>query len=152
MADDDAIDTLNELIETCRDGESGFRSCADNARRTDLRQLFAERAEGCYRAAAELQGEVMRLGGVRADSGSAASAVPRGWVAVKARLAGYTDLALLEECERGEDVALERYRSALSERLPAAALAVVKLQYAGVDANHAQIRTLRDEARKTAQA
>ena len=152
MADDDVIETLINLIETCKDGEFGFRSCADNARREDLRALFAARAEGCRRAAADLHALARQLGGEGGDSGSTAGAVHRGWVAVKAKLVGYSDLALLEECERGEDVALEHYRSALSEDLPPAVLAVVRLQFAGVEANHAQIRTLRDEARLTARA
>ena len=31
MTNDDIIDTLNKLIETCKDGEYGFRTSADHA-------------------------------------------------------------------------------------------------------------------------
>jgi hypothetical protein len=30
MDNDDVIDTLNKLIETCKDGEFGFRACAEH--------------------------------------------------------------------------------------------------------------------------
>ena len=152
MVSSDVIDTLNGLIETCKDGEYGFRSCAANATRGDLSQLFAGRADECRRAARELQTLVTQLGGKAEESGTAAAAVHRGWVAVRSKLAGYTDLALLEECKRGEDVAMEHYRSALSESLPGGVVLLVQSQYEGVQQNHALMRGLRDEARLAAHA
>lgn len=152
MDNDEVIDRLNKLIETCKDGEYGFASCAENAKRGDLQQLFANRADDCRRAALELQTLVTRLGGTPEDSGTASGAVHRGWVAAKGKLTGYSDLALLEECERGEDVAVEHYRSALADDLPASVLLIVQQQYNGLKSNHAQVRSLRDEARAAAHA
>lgn len=54
------------------------------------------------------------------------------------------DLTILEECERGEDSALEAYREAIKEPLPADVAAVVQKQYEGVKRNHDQIRSMRD--------
>lgn len=147
MDNDDVIDTLNDLIETSKDGEYGFRASAENAKSAQLKELFAKRAADCRKAATELQAHVARLGGEADDDGSAMGAMHRGWVAVKGKLAGYSDLAMLEECERGEDVALASYRKALDAGLPADVLTLVDTQYDGVKRNHAQIRTLRDEAR-----
>jgi uncharacterized protein (TIGR02284 family) len=147
MDNDDIIDTLNNLIETCKDGEFGFRSCAEYAKGSELKRFLEERATQCARAAADLQRMVVQSGGNAEDGGSASGAMHRGWVAVKGKLAGYTDLAMLEECERGEDTALERYREALDEPLPALIRSQVEQQYEGVKRNHAQVRRLRDEAR-----
>ena len=36
----DYISTLNGLIETCKDGEQGFRSAAEGVQRADLKTLF----------------------------------------------------------------------------------------------------------------
>lgn len=118
MQNDDTIDTLNTLIETSKDGEYGFRTSAEHLKSEELKSLFMRRAEECRQAAAELQALVTSLGGSAEDSGSATGAVHRGWVAVKATLAGYTDKAILEETERGEDIALSAYRSAMEENLP----------------------------------
>ena len=147
MSNDDIIDTLNDLIETCKDGEYGFRTSAEYLRDASIKQTFVNRAEDCRQAAAELQALVARFGGKAEDSGSAAGALHRGWVAVKGVLAGYTDKAILEETERGEDTALASYRKALDKGLPPDVRAVVERQYEGVKRNHLQVRTLRDQAR-----
>jgi hypothetical protein len=36
----DVIATLNGLIETSRDGEQGFRTCADGVKSAELNQMF----------------------------------------------------------------------------------------------------------------
>ncbi|MBI5271218.1 MAG: PA2169 family four-helix-bundle protein [Burkholderiales bacterium] len=145
--DRNTLSTLNKLIETCKDGEYGFQSCAEHVNSAELRSLFTARASDCRQAATELQALVRQHGGEPEDSGSATGAMHRGWVAVKGTLAGYSDLAMLEECERGEDAALERYREALEEDLPPQVRMVVERQFEGVKRNHMQVRTLRDQAR-----
>jgi uncharacterized protein (TIGR02284 family) len=150
MSNDDIIDTLNDLIETSKDGEYGFRTSAEYLKDATLKQTFSARAEECRQAAAELQAMVVRFGGKAEDSGSAAGALHRGWVAVKGVLAGYSDKAILEETERGEDTALASYRKALDQSLPPDVRAVVERQYEGVKRNHLQVRTLRDQARAAA--
>jgi len=143
--------TLNNLIETSKDGEQGFRTSAENAQNAELKQLFMRRAEDCARGAAELQAIVARLGEEPEDSGSVAGAIHRGWVNLKAAVANRDDLAILEECERGEDVAKAAYRSALEKTdLPAEIRTVVQKQYDGVLRNHDEIRNLRDRFKATA--
>jgi uncharacterized protein (TIGR02284 family) len=147
MDTNDIVDTLNDLIETCKDGEYGFRTSAEYIRTADTQQFFQLRAEECRAAAAELQSLVLQNGGKAEQSGSMAGAAHRGWVAVKGTLAGYTEKAILEETERGEDTALERYRAALDKSLPPQVRSVVERQYEGVKRNHAQVRALRDQSR-----
>ncbi|MCY7316177.1 MAG: PA2169 family four-helix-bundle protein [Rubrivivax sp.] len=147
MSNDDTIDTLNDLIETSKDGEYGFRTSAEQLKNSEARQLFMQRADECNKAAAQLQALVVQMGGSAEDSGSAAGAMHRGWVAVKSTLTGYTDKAVFEEVERGEDSAMESYRKALASDLPPAVLDVVERQFEGVKRNHVQVRALRDQAR-----
>ena len=149
MSNDDVIDELNKLIETCKDGEYGFRTCAEHVKSAQLRQVFTSRADECQRGATELQSLVARLGG-KADTGSSVTGpVHRGWVNLKAMLTGDSDQAALNECERGEDAALARYRDAVKKGLPDDIALVVQRQYEGVKRNHDQIRRLRDQARST---
>ncbi len=140
----EVINTLNDLIETCKDGEYGFRACAEQADAIDLEALFTRRADECREAARELQDQVVALGGTPDSGGSASGALHRGWVAVRSKLSNYDDLAVLKECERGEDVAVERYREALASPLPESLREIVERQYRGVQRNHDQIRDLRD--------
>jgi uncharacterized protein (TIGR02284 family) len=144
---DDVIDVLKDLVETCFDGEYGFRACADQAKREDLKSLFMQRAQDCHRGAEELAQHIHALGGKVSEGGSAMGAVERGWVAVRTKLSTYDDKAVLEECERGEDNALARYRKALKKPLPADIKLMVERQLQGVQRNHDQIKMLRDGLR-----
>jgi len=51
MNTSDVIDVLNDLIETCRDGEYGFRASAEQARSSALRSNLLARASECATAA-----------------------------------------------------------------------------------------------------
>ena len=144
---DDVIDVLNELVETCKDGEYGFKACAEYAKRQDLKSLFLQRADDCRGGAQELQQQIRSMGGEVEEGGSAMGAVERGWVAVRGTLSTYDDKAMLEECERGEDNALARYRKALKKPLPANIKLIVERQMQGVQRNHDQIKMLRDQFR-----
>lgn len=150
MKDKQTINTLNNLIETCKDGEYGFKTSADHAQDPQIKSLFLTRSQDCRQAAAELQALVVQQGGKPEDSGTASGTVHRGWVAVKGALAGYTDLAMLEETERGEDTALDRYRDALKEELPLDIRSVIEAQLQGVKRNHDQIRSLRNQFKAAA--
>jgi uncharacterized protein (TIGR02284 family) len=139
---------LNELVETSKDGEKGFRTAAEDTKNSELKTIFLRRAEDCAKGAVELQQLVSRMGGRAEEGGSVAGAMHRGWVNLKSAVSDRDDLAILEECERGEDVAKAKYRDALDDRsLPADLRAVVQRQYDGVVRNHDQIRDLRDRFR-----
>ncbi|HSV34058.1 MAG TPA: PA2169 family four-helix-bundle protein [Ramlibacter sp.] len=144
---DDVVDALNDLAECCKDGEYGFRACAEQAERSDLKSVFLQRADDCRGAAQELYEQIRQCGGKADEGGSFAGAMHRGWVSVKAALSTYDDKAVLEECERGEDNALARYRKALKQPLPAGVKLIVERQMQGVQRNHDQIKMLRDQFR-----
>jgi uncharacterized protein (TIGR02284 family) len=149
MDNDDVIDTLNKLIDTCKDGEYGFRTSAEHVKSEHLRSVFLERAESCRQGAVELRAAVVRRGGEPDEHGSASGTLHRGWVGLKGMLTGDRDQAALNECERGEDAALARYRDALRHDLPSDVEEMVQRQYEGVKRNHDQIRSLRDAHRAT---
>jgi len=147
MDRDDVIDTLNDLIETCKDGEEGFRTCAEDIRRADLKPVFERAAQRCADAAQELQREVQRLGGKPEREGSLSGSAHRRWVDVKSAIMGKDDVAVLGECERGEDVAKASYQKALKKDLPPEIRAIVEQQYQGVLQHHDMVRQLEKTAK-----
>ena len=146
----DAIDTLNDLLESCRDGEYGFRECAEHTKALDIKTVLGQRAEDCRVAAIDLQALIVKMGGTPQEGGTASGAMHRGWVSVKGTLTGYSDYAMLDECERGEDVALANYRKALKQNLPVVARVLVESQSQGAQRNHDQIKAMRDALKTTA--
>jgi len=143
----EAISVLNDLIETSKDGEKGFLRAADDTNSIDLRVIFLAASQRCGAAARELQNLVMDLGGEPETGGSIAGAIHRGWLDLKAAVSSRDDLAVLEECERGEDFAKRRYSEALKKELPEIVRAVIERQYQGVITNHDRVLALRDERR-----
>jgi len=142
--DEEIIETLNDLLESCRDGEYGFRECAEHTRSEDLKILMHRHSGECRAAGLELQTLIRQLGGKPDEGSSVSGALHRGWVAVRATLSAYSDQAMLNECERGEDAAVARYRKALKQNLPQAIRSVVERQAQGAQRNHDQVKALRD--------
>ncbi len=143
----DVVDVLNDLLETSRNGEEGFRSSAEEVTSPELKRVFSERAEQCGQAARELAELVRRNGGTPAEGGTIAGALHRGWVHTKGAVGANSDESILNETERGEDLAVASYRKALKQNLPADVRAVVERQAQGAQRNHDQIKALRDQAR-----
>ena len=144
LGNDDVVDVLNDLLETCRDSEQGFRASAEQAQTGELQNLLARRATDCASAAAELELAVRTHGGTPADGGTMTGAMHRGWVAIKTALMANDDKAVLEECERAEDAAVSSYRKALKQPLPPGVRALVERQAQGAQRNHDEIKALRN--------
>jgi uncharacterized protein (TIGR02284 family) len=143
MDKDDVIATLNDLIETSRDGEEGFRTCADGVKSSQLKQMFQQAASRCAQAVSELQAQVRALGEDPETRGSVSGSLHRAWVDIKSTITGMDEAAVLAECERGEDVAIKAYEDALSKELPADVRSMIERQYQGVRQHQDRVRQLR---------
>ena len=146
MADDNTISTLNTLIETCKDGQEGFKQAAEGIRRSDVKTVFYELGQQRAKFAGELQTLVRELGGDPETTSSTAGALHRGWINIKSLVTGKDDAAILNEAERGEDFAKKAYKDALAQTLPANVLTIVQKQADQVMKAHDKIRDLRDSA------
>jgi uncharacterized protein (TIGR02284 family) len=139
---DNVISTLNNLIETCKDGENGFHTAAEGVKSSSLKTLFHSYAQQRAQFAAELQSEVRRLGGDPENMGSTAGTLHRGWINIKSAITGQDDSSIISECERGEDSALRNYREALNEDLPGDIRSIVQRQFTQVKEAHDRVRAL----------
>jgi len=147
---DDVVKALNDLIETCFDGTNGFRTAAEGVSEDRLKSLFSDFAHQRQQLAAELQSEVRRLGGEPVDTGSVAAAAHRGWINIKSVVTGKDDGAIIAECERGEDAAVDEYEKALQLQMPEETAIIVRRQYAAVKATHDRVRDLEKSHEHTA--
>ena len=146
MALKDAIATLNELIETCKDGEQGFQTAADAVRDPSVKQLFLQYAQQRAQFAAELQREVSGLGGEPEQGGSVSGSLHRGWMNLKSAIIGQNDASVIAAAEEGEDVARNAYGKALAAELPPDVRRVVEREYAAIKEAHDRVRALKQRA------
>ena len=139
------ISVLDELIETLRDGQQGFRQAAESVSDPKLKSLFRDYSDQRSRFVTALQTEARKFGEKEPDNGSsAAGALHRGWINLKAAVTGGDEDAILDECERAEDSAVEEFHKAAEDDLPPALQEVILRQYAEIKAAHDRIRDLRD--------
>ena len=139
---EEMVSVLNELIETCRDGEAGYKKAAEDVQEGSLKTLFAGYASQRAKFAEELTTAVAAQGGKPAESGHAAGSLHRGWMEIKEAI-GNKDKAIIDECEAGEDRAMKAYREAFDKNLPGAAGDLVSRQFAGIQEAHGKLRTLK---------
>ena len=143
----DIISTLNNLIETLKDGQEGFKQSASGVDDPQLKTIFDTLSLQRSKFAGELQSEVVKLGDAEPeDSSSATGAMHRAWINIKSAVTNRDRHAILAEAERGEDSAVDAYKDALEENLPAPIRDIVTRQAAEVKTAHDKIRNLRDAA------
>ncbi len=146
MTSADPIGTLNALIETCRDGERGFRTAADAVGGVDLKRLFATYAMQRAEFARELEAEVRRLGGEPPAGGSVAGTLHRGWMSLKAAVTGRDDGAVVAAAEAGEEAAQSAYEQALGESLAEPLRLLIGRQLERIRDAHDHVRALKPAA------
>jgi uncharacterized protein (TIGR02284 family) len=133
---------LNHLVQICLDGEEGFRQAAEAVECTDLKTMFTEFSQQRAGLAADLQREVVRIGQEPAVDGTIMGAVHRGWLNLKSAVVSNDEKAIVNECERGEDVAKDAYEDVLKTGLPNETELLVSRQYSLVKAAHDRVRAM----------
>src|SRR5215469_6148632 len=140
------IDSLNELIQTCLDAESGFQAAADRVKDPELKELFEKRSIQRAQFAHELASEVRNLGGTPLKSDTAPAALHRGLINVKSIVTEVREYAIIAECALREDAAVETYQHVLKQNLPPNVLPVAKHQFTEIKRSHERIHGLQEKA------
>src|ERR1700735_5617165 len=150
MNENKAINVIEDLIETCKDGQKGYQDAASHVKRTDLKTFFNEQSLERPRFAGELEAELIRLGKPdKKVSGSVGGSLRRAWIDTKVSLGG-GDKTILESVEAGEDTAKESYQKAITGDLPEDIAQIVRRQAASVQKAHDKVKSLRDAAKAAA--
>ncbi|HSP44567.1 MAG TPA: PA2169 family four-helix-bundle protein [Chthoniobacterales bacterium] len=145
------ISTINGLIETLKDGQDGFRQASEAVKDSQLKTLFSEYSLQRSKFAGELQNEASSLGDHNPEnSSSTAGAMHRAWINLKSAITSGNDHAVLAECERGEDSAVNEYKKAMEEEaLSAPIRETISRQFTDVKNAHDRIKALRDATIKS---
>ena len=146
MDNKEVLSVLEDLIETCKDGQKGYQDASSHVKRADLKSYFNQQSLERARFAEELRQELTRHGEPdKKPSGSASGAMRRAWIDTKVALGG-GDKSILNSLEAGEDSAKAAYQKALSKQLPSDITEIVRQQATNVQKAHDHIKTLRDTA------
>src|SRR5207248_10143229 len=104
------VSVIDDLIQTLKDGQEGFKQAAEGVRAPQLKSLFSEYSSQRSQFATELQSQARSLGRSQPEeSGSAAGALHRTWLNLISAITSGDDQALHPQCARAEDSAAEQY-------------------------------------------
>jgi len=137
---------IKDLLQTLADGVEGFTNAAKSVKDPELKVLF----EGFAAERQEMADELIVFADADPtdEKSTAAGALHRGWIHLKGALTSGDDHAILAECERGEDHAVEVFRKAVAEPVasPEAASTIESIA-TRILAVHNQVKELRDTAK-----
>jgi uncharacterized protein (TIGR02284 family) len=122
------LNTLNDLISTCRDSEEGFGKAAKGVHSDNLRNRFTGIARQRSDFADELARYVKKIGVDPPASGHQSAIQHRGWRELEESIRPKDDASFLAECQQGEENTLRHYEHALSKDLPAPLRPIIERQ------------------------
>jgi len=146
-----AIDVIHDLIKINNDRAAGFEKAGKDLDGSDaeLNSLFNQFAGESRKYATELTGIARQYNGEVTQGTSTSGDLHRAWIGIKSTFTGSDRLAILDECERGEDAAKSAYSDALDSenQLDFELAEVLQSQQKGIIEGHDMIKSLRDQAK-----
>ncbi|MBD3782250.1 MAG: PA2169 family four-helix-bundle protein [Micrococcales bacterium] len=144
MSDD--AQAAKELVETLKDGERGYTTAAERLADGEHPEWAATLRRHAEQRAG-FRREIVEMGHAYDDhvdaSGSATSALHRGWIALKDAVTGDDAGSVLGAAVTGENHAVTEYEKALEQDLSDGFRAVVSRQHAAVVAARDEVEALR---------
>jgi len=148
-----ALDVINDLIKINNDRAAGFQKAGKDLEGDEngLIPVFNKLAGESRQYVAELTDIAQQYGGEPAEGTSTSGDLHRAWIDIKSAFTGSDLLAILNECERGEDAAKSAYQDALDpeNELSAELAHVLQIQQQGITEGHDLIKSLRDQVDTT---
>ena len=140
---DDTLDLVKDLIQTCKDGETGYTHAAGVTTDPQLKAYFSEQSLERARFGQELRLEAERLGD-KPESPAASLLCCTECGLRPRRKIGLGDQSILNSVEQGEDSAKKAYQKALSSQLPSDLREIIQRQAESVLKAHDYVRDMRD--------
>jgi uncharacterized protein (TIGR02284 family) len=136
------VNTINDLIATCRDSEEGFSKAAKGVHSDHLRSRFTGIARQRADFADELAEQLSAMGGEPAVSGHQSGIQHRSWRELETSIRPKDDASFLRECEVGEENTLRHYDHAESQELPAEARSAVQRHRLAIEQTLLELKNL----------
>ncbi len=135
---------LKVLLETCRDGEQGYKNAADDVKDDEIEKILLKYSRQRNEFTRELEKIITGMGGEVEFAGSILGVLHRRWMDVIFAVAGSDAESILNECLRGENAAINKYEEHLNKDLPGDIKKIVVTQYNEIKAAYEEIKGLKE--------
>ncbi len=106
---------LTSLVQTTIDSAEGYERAAEHAKAPELKRVLRDAAAKRRQLVADLNAELVRLGGERQERGSTSGAAHQIWTRISTAFKD-KDEAAAERVEEGEDYIEKKFREALDRK------------------------------------
>lgn len=138
------MNQLQYLLKTNRDAKKGFAEAAEHASDPQLARLMREKSVQRAEFEEAARQRILDLGAQPFEHSTLGAALHRAWLNVRDAVAGKGDYAVVSECARGEEMAVQKYTDVLSEmEMPAELRALVQQQFAVIKASQQELLDLK---------
>lgn len=132
-------------VKIAEDGKEGYAKAANelaDSDRPDLAPTFTRLSEQRATFSTELQALAATYGDNVKETGSAAAALHRGWMAIRDAVTGSGPDSVLKTAIQGEEHAVEAYENALKEDISADTRSIASRQLTEIQAARAELQRL----------
>ncbi len=143
---EEIVSALNDLVEINNDRVEGYLKAVKETEEEDLKSLFNSMADQSRNILVQLKSEIISKGGTPEEGTTNSGKLYRIWMDVKTGLSTNDRKTVLNNCEYGEDAALDAYEKAIKQlaNIGGHDLTLVKGQQVEIKKSHDTIRTMRD--------
>lgn len=146
-SNDQTLALLHALLRICRDSVEGYARAERDLPDRSLAAEFEGYRRQRQKIVAELENRIRDLRGDPDASPTAAGALHRAWMDLRAIAGAHPNETVLVEMERGEDFAADAFRQALREpEIDAATRHVLEHHYELVQTAHDRVKQWRDRS------
>ena len=144
-------DTTQDLVKVAEDGKEGYAVGAtelEESDRPDLVPVFTRLSEQRAGFSNELRALAATYGDTVENTGSAAAALHRGWMAIRDAVTGSGPESVLKTAVQGEDHAISAYEKALEKDIGTDTRTVAQRHLAALKAARAEVQALEQNTTK----
>ena len=141
--------TTQDLVKISEDGREGYAKGAEElagSDRPELAATFSRLSQQRAGFSAELQALAGAYGDTVKETGSAAAALHRGWMAVRDAVTGSGPKSVLKTALQGEDHAIEAYEKALTSDISVETQTVARRQLGEMQSARNEVQRLLETA------
>ena len=132
---------INNIVQINLDAADGFREAGSAVSDTDLQIIFNASSANRKQYADIITTEINKHGNNPETEGSIEAALHRTWMTFKADITTHNEEAIVEECIRGEEVAIETSKEVLGNTLlPLQIRNMINDQYLDIIKNLRQLK------------
>jgi uncharacterized protein (TIGR02284 family) len=135
------VSVLNDVIEILNDRIEGYERAMKDVdfEDVDLKAMFSNLIHESRNYRNEVIQEISSLGGEPERGTTTSGQIHKAWMDLKAAFTGKDRESILSSCEFGDNAALDTYRDALDEDIPANVREVLMRQMNSIQRTHDSI-------------